>query len=342
MSYTAYTTHDMQQLVRVTREPDPFWLSNFFTKQINFDSEYIDFDVVDEGRRLAPFVAPTVQGKPIAKRGFTTKRFKPAYVKPKGIVDPSQLMTRIAGEAYTGTMTLAQRRDAVVAQMVREFRNRIIRRWEWMAAQAVQFASVTVAGDDYPTVTVSFGRDNSLTATKTSTAAWTHADSTPLDDLDGMIRTMRDLSGYGTQDIVMGTSAWAAFKVNADVVGLLETRRGSTSTAEIGPGQGKPFEYKGTFGELNVWVYSDKYENDSGVATNYMDPRDVVGVAKEGFQGHRCFGAILDSKAGYLPVDIFAKMWEENDPSAEILLLQSAPLMVPKQPNASFRIRAVE
>lgn len=342
MSYTEYTTHDMLQLLRIERDPDPFFLNNFFQQQINFDTEWIDFDRVDEGRRLAPFVAPTSQGKPIAKDGYTTKRFKPAYVKPKGVIDPSQLINRRAGEAYTGSMSLSERRDATIADMTRKFRNQIIRRWEWMAAQAVLYSSVTVSGENYPTVTVNFGRDASLTATKTSTAAWTNSASTPQEDLEGMIRTMRDKSGYGTDAVVMGTSAWAAYSKHASTKDLLETRRGSTSTAELGPGRGLPYVYKGQIGELGIWVYSDKYENDSGVQTDFMDPRDVFGVSSAGFQGHRCFGAILDKRAGYQPLEIFGKIYEVEDPSAEFLLLQSAPLMVPKEPNASFRIRAVE
>ena len=342
MSYTAYTTHDLLQLVRINREPDPFFLTNFFKSQINFTDEWVDFDRVDEGRRLAPFVAPTAQGVPIIKDGYTTKRFKPAYVKPKGIVDPSQLINRMAGESYTGSMSLSQRRDATIADMTRKFRNQIVRRWEWMAAQAVLYSSVTVSGENYPSVTIAFGRDASLTSTLTGTDAWTNSASTPQADLEEMIRVMRDLSGYGVESVVMGTSAWAAYSTHASTLSLLETRRGSTSSAEVGPGTGTPYTYKGKFGDIGVWVYSDKYENDSGAQTNFMDPRDVFGVSTDGFQGHRCFGAILDKKAGYQALEIFTKLYEEEDPSAEFMLMQSAPLMVPKEPNASFRIRAVE
>lgn len=346
MSYNEFTTHDLLQLVRVNRDPDPFFLNNFFGQQINFETEWIDFDRVDEGRRLAPFVAPTAQGKPIAKDGFTTRRFKPAYVKPKGIIDPSQLMNRRAGEAYTGSMSPSERRDAMIVDMVRKFRNQIVRRWEWMAAQAVLYSSVTVAGDNYPTVTVNFNRNASLTATKTGTAAWTNSASTPQEDLEGMIRTMRDLSGYGTDSVVMGTAAWAAYSKHASTKELLGVpggiHRGSQSTAELGPGLGLPYTYKGQIGDLGIWVYSDKYENDSGVQTDFMDPRDVFGVSAAGFMGHRCFGAIMDKRAGYQALEIFTKIYEQEDPSAEFLLMQSAPLMVPKQPDASFRIRAVE
>lgn len=339
MAYTAYTTHDLLQMVRVLRDPDPFWLSNFFRQQINFETRYIDFDVVDEGKKLAPFVAPTVQGRVIESQGFTTKRFTPAYIKPKGVVEPDKLFTRRAGEAYTGSLTPAQRRDATVAAMVRDYRNRIVRRWEWMAAQAVQYGQVTISGEDYPTTVVNFNRHADLTVVLTGTDLWTNSASTPIKDIEDMVRTMRQLSGYGTRSLIMGTAAWDAFIAHQSIKDLLESRRGSLSQAETGPGEGTVFEKKGVFGAYTVYVYSDKYQNDAGVETDYLDPRDVIGISAEGFQGVRCFGAILDKQAGYQALDIFTKMWENEDPSVEYLLMQSAPLMVPKQPNASFRLR---
>lgn len=339
MSYTAFTTHDLLTMVRTFRNPSTFWLDNFFKRQINFQTRYIDFDVVDESQKLAPFVAPTVQGKVIGKEVFDGRRYAPGYVKPKGVVDPSQLIERMAGEAYTGELSIAQRRDAVVANMTRDFKNRIVRRWNWMAAQAALYGEVTIASDDYPTVVVNFGRDAGQTDVLTGTDLWTNAASVPLEDIDRMNRQTLLLSGYSSTGVIMGPTAWAAFIAHASVKALLETRRGSTSTAEVGPGDGKPYQFKGTFGEVNVWVYNEIYEDDAGASQPFMDPRDVFSCATEGFEGVRCFGAILDKKAGWQALDIFAKMYEQEDPSVEYLLLQSAPLMVPKRPNASWRMR---
>jgi predicted cation transporter len=39
------------------------------------------------------------------------------------------------------------------------------------------------------------------------------------------------------------------------------------------------------------------------------------------------------------PATIYPKMWEEQDPSAVFTMSQSAPLMVPTNPNNSFKIR---
>ena len=52
--------------------------------------------------------------------------------------------------------------------------------------------------------------------------------------------------------------------------------------------------------------------------------------------GVRCFGAILDEKAGFNAMAVFPKMWSQQDPSATYVMTQSAPLTVPVNPNNSL------
>ena len=56
---------------------------------------------LDTARRLAPFVSPLVAGKAERSRGYSTRSFTPAYVKPKHVVEPSKAMKRRAGERLT-------------------------------------------------------------------------------------------------------------------------------------------------------------------------------------------------------------------------------------------------
>ena len=43
----------------------------------------------------------------------------------------------------------------------------------------------------------------------------------------------------------------------------------------------------------------------------------------------------------FQPLPVFPKMWDEDDPSATILMTQSAPLMVPVNPNNTLRARVL-
>jgi len=344
MTISIYSTHELMGVVRTLRAPVTFWLDLCFRRVKTFGSEYIDFDEVIRGRRMAPFVAPNVSGKVMTEQGFTTKKFKPAYVKPKHVLDPTRTLTRMAGEQIGGDMSPTERFQANVADLLATQREMIVRRWEWMASQAVQFGEVTVAGEDYPTVTVDFGRtitDKNLTGNDRWSVA--HADSDPFVDLDTWMTEMFQTGGYPATVAVMGTAAYAAMAAKTQFKEYLDIRRVTTGTTfDIGPGNGLPAQYKGTLTNgLEIWVYNDIYEDNTGTNVAMMDPRDVILVSPAALEGVRCFGAIMDARNGYQSTETFSKMWEQEDPSVVYLMTQSAPLMVPMRPNASLRARVI-
>ena len=71
-----------------------------------------------------------------------------------------------------------------------------------------------------------------------------------------------------------------------------------------------------------------------------MDPRDALLISPS-VDGIQAFGAILDGAANLQVYDIFVKMWDQEDPSARFIMSQSAPLMIPQNPNCTFRARVV-
>lgn len=339
-------TYSSATLLGVVRTLKPtqlnFWLSLCFPRVVTSTDKTIDFDTVTRSRRMAAFVAPTVAGVVQSSEGFSTKKFSPAYVKPKDIVDPDHLFKRMAGEAYGGTMSPEQRRAATIADLLGTQREMIERRWEWMAAQVVLNGSVVVAGDNYPTVTVDFGRAAGHTVTLGAGSRWGEAGIVPLDNIETWSETMFQASGYAPTVVVMGSSAWMTFRNSTDLAAKLDIRKGTSMlNIDIGPGSGEAVQYRGSDGAREYWTYNDFYENAAGTATRMMDPRDVVLLNPAGIDGVRCFGAILDPRAGYQALPIYSKNWIAEDPAAEYIMSQSAPLMVPGRPDATFRARVI-
>jgi len=347
-----FELYDLATLLQVRRRVDNapvFWL-NFFGRQINFETPYIDFENVNRRyRKLAPFVAPNVQGRVISSQGSRLTRYAPAYVKPKSVIDPNKVIARQPGEVPYQPLSNAQRRDAVIAEETRDHKARLTNRNEWLAANAVIFGSVTISGEDYPTKFVDFGRDPSLTVILTGAAKWDQTTAKPMADIKGVRRKAADLSGVRIRRVIFGEGAWDLFATrmefdNPQSGNLLDTTfRGSeTSVSRLLDGF-EGAEYAGTLtgvngqGRIECWVYSGSYDDDTGAQVAYMHTYDVVGVGE--FDGVRCFGAIQDARAGYQALEVFMKNWENQDPSVEYLLSQSAPLMVPGEPNATFRIR---
>ena len=339
MAFEIVETHELLGVIDTFHQPSSYWLDLCFPRQHTSDSEYIDFDLTDWGRRLAPFVAPNVQGQPMVQRGAAIRKFKPAYIKPKDPVDPARLLQRRAGEPLGGRMTPKQREDAIVADILREHDRGIRRRWEWMAARAVIDGSVIVQGDNYPRVQVGFGRNAANTKTLTAGARWSETTAKPLDDLENWGTEMHQRAGYVPTRVTMGLNAWRAFIAHEDVKDILNTRRGSRNELETGPAAGEPFQYRGTLSSsgLEIWTYNDIYEDNNGTLVPFMDPNDIV-LTSPAVDGVRAFGAIMDRKAAWAPLPMFPKMWEQEDPSGLFLMTQSAPLMIPTRPDASMKI----
>lgn len=349
--YNTQTLITIQQ--RFADLPDGFW-RRLYTRVVTSDAEEIMFDVLDTpSRKLAPFVAPNVQGRVMRGEGFSTRVFSPAYVKPKHVVEPSKALRRTFGEAIGGSLSQNQRFDLHVAQNLRLERESIERRWDWMAAMATIYAEITIVGQDYPTVTVDFNRDASLTETLSGGARWDQTTSDPLGDLQTKVTAAFNLGMAPITDLVFGTDAWSAFITgHDDVLDLLDaTRRGSTSDfSRTGLNQvGSNSQFMGSIsstqgGTFNMYRYSNWFtevDEETGEQSTgyYLDSRDVCGYGPA-LDGVACFGAIQD-RASLQPATMFPKMWENNDPSVVYTMTQSAPLFVPGNPNNSFRLRVI-
>jgi len=340
MTIKTYNTVTLAGVVRQLPRFQPFLLSLFFPATRLFTGRKIAFDDIADDHRIAPFVSPIEAGQVMSARGSTLKDFSPAYIKPKHLVDPDRVLDRVPGEMIGGSMAPGARRDAVITDNLRMEREAIMKRLEWMAAQALLTGKVTVAGEKYPTAEVDFGRDAALTKALTGAALWTDSASKPLDDIEDW---SGEIAAPGT-DIIMGQAAWRAFRQHADVKEALDTQiRGSASSLEIGAGNGAWYQLKGTLsGTMRVFVYSAYYEAEgTGTPTKYL-PDDTVILASTALQGVRAFGAIRDGDAGYRSMEMFPKNWSTNDdPFAEYTMTQSAPLMIPARPNASMAAKVV-
>ena len=335
-------------VLSVTKSLPSFWLQ-FFPDEVAFSTETIAMDEISEDyKRLAPFVAPNVQGRVAKQDGFRTVSYRPAYVKPKDIVDPNNNMfTRTPGESLTtGTLSPEQRFDATVARLLAGQRVKIDNRLEWMAAKVIQDGAVIIDGVDYPMVTVDFNRDATLTRVLTTTARWNDSAPNPLADIRAANKASNDLCGATDHKLVFGTSAWDSFSawLVANKITLISNEyRGSRTEISLITNGYDGLEYAGRVQGSNgagydCWIYSAKYTDDAGVQQPMLDPTRVIGVSSM-VRGVQAFGAIRDRKAGLAPLRYFPKMWDVEDPSVTYLMTQSAPLMVPRFANATWSIK---
>lgn len=345
---STYDTATMLAVLNKQKVIVPFWLQ-FFQQSVTFDTDFIDFDkLFTDRRKLAPFVVPNVQGQIMQMTGYSTRQFKPAYVKPKHAIDPNMVIARQAGEALgTGSLSQGQRRNAVIATLLLDHKALHMNRREWLAAKAIQDGQVTIAGENYPTTTVNFARDASLTTVLTGGAKWDQTSATPLVDLQNSRVNSNNLSNARPGTMIFGQNAWNLFCQRVDVREQMNKFYGGYNTAlTLIPDGYVGVEYigniQGSNGSSNYDVYVDtsKYiDPDTGSLAFFLDQNTVVGIDPAGVEGIQCFGAIKDFDANFAALDMYVKMWLNQDPSVEYIMSQSAPLMVPKEPNSTFSIK---
>lgn len=343
-----YDTSTLLGTMRHMESPSNYWLGLCFGTTMQFDTEEIDFSKIQENRKIAPLVVPTAQGVPIYSAAEERASVKPAYVKPKDAVSASRVIRRAAGFGELNSsqpMSPQQRYQAIVADILRQHREAIERRWEWMASEAIQDGAVTLEDENYPRKVVDFQRDAGHTVTLTVGNRWGDSGVSIIGLLETWKKTMRRAKHGGVPNrITVGTDVWDVMRADAELRELLNAdyrAQNNGMNMNLGVMDGLDVEYVGKIsGTMEVYVYSDYYELADGSVTDFMSAKDIV-MTGPNVSGVRCFGAIQDVEAGFQPLAIFPKMWNQNDPSATFVMSQSAPLMVPINPNATFKATVV-
>lgn len=338
-----YDTNDLLGVMQEEDAPTFYW-ADMFTNQINSDEETIDFEKIPHaGRRLAPFVTPLAQGKPIYSRRSVISRVKPAYIKPKDPVTPDRVMKRKPGELLARTpMSPEERRQAILADIAVQHNEAIDRSFEWLAARAVIDGKVVIGDDLMPEREVDFNRDANHTVVLGAGFRWNEGTATIVENVESW-RTLCRRAEFGgkTNRMTVGPDAWDVMRKSDEVKRLLDLNtRGTDSTLRIGLSADAEIEYVGDLGPgLPVYVYSDYYEVD-GVRQDFLDPKDIV-LTGPSMTGYRCFGAIQDPHAQYQSFEKFPRHFMQDDPAGEFVMTQSAPLFVPVNPNATLKARVL-
>jgi len=343
---TIYDTTQLIEVISTEKTLPKFW-DQFYPREFMFETESIAFDKVSKDyRKMAPFVAPNVQGVPQRDQGFTTIEYKPAYIKIKDIVDPNtNFFKRTPGEALmVGSLSPSERVANAISTHLVDHKIKIDNRLEWMMAKALIEGSLTISGDNYPTTTIDFNRDASLEVTLTGTAKWDSSAPNPLADIAALRKQSNYLTGATGHKVIFGSEAATLFikyLTETNLALINKTLSGSSTTISMVIDGFEGVEYMGSVAGSNganydCYVYSGKVMNEAGVEEDLLSPNDVVGVAPM-YDGASCFGAIrevMDLK----PYKYYPKTYEEKDPSALYVLPQSAPLPVPGRTNATFRL----
>ncbi|MDH4745829.1 major capsid protein [Sphingomonas sp. CBMAI 2297] len=338
-----YTTAKLVGIVPNLKTSQNFLLDLFFPGITEADTEEVIIDVDVGLRRMAPFCSPLVEGKLVEQRRYQSNTFKPAYIKDKRAPDLRKPVRRQIGEKIGGELTAGERELANLQLEMADQVDMVNRRLEWMAASALTTGSVTIAGEGFPTTVINFGRSAALTVALTGANRWGQTVNAAGRDtnIDGQITdwaaAILKASGATPTDIVFTNGAWKKFKTAEGVQGAIITPALSlpSNQIEAGPQVRKGGVFMGTWGQFRLWLYNDWYIDASGVEQPMLADGTVIMGGPE-LMGTRAFGMIMDPKFNYKAMAYAPKTWIMEDPAQRIIMMQSAPLVIPERVNAAL------
>jgi hypothetical protein len=342
-----YDTNALVQVVPNLKRPQKFLLDRFFPNIVMSDTEFVSIDVDVGKRRMSPFVSPLVEGKLVEQRRYQTNQFKPAYIKDKRAPDLRKPVRRMIGEHIGGDMSGAEREAANLEAELTDQIDMIDRRMEWMAASALATGTVTVAGEGFPTVVVDFGRDAGLTLALTGAQKWDTAFvaaqssangifTTPSTQIEQWSHLMLKKSGGVATDLVFTTTSWTLFLADTNVQkSIFYPRAGESNNINMGSQTQRGAQYKGKWGQYDLWVYNDWYVDDNNVEQPMLADGTVLMTGAD-LMGTRAFGQILDPAFNYAALPYAPKTWLNEDPAQRFILMQSSPIVIPSRVNASL------
>jgi len=331
-------------------------LLGHFGSVINFDTETIDFDKIENDFRVAIYVAPELSARSTRLRGYSTKTYKAPYTKQKESVTPENIWKRPAGAPVNNFGSPAQRYAATLAAKVVFMREKHMRLLERTAAQLLLAGTYTASSDLFPEpIVVDFERKPGNTQDFTTLnanggvgkRAWGSTGGTatvsPVADLDEFFSNCQE----HIDTIYISDNAWAELIKDPAFKNLLDTtnRNLTMSNFEVGPKQQsiQGLKYRGMIASngTQVWTFNGVYQDPvTGAITKYIPDGYVVGVPSAQF-GSIAYGAIMHGEAGYQSVDMFWNMWMEEEFGIPYVQMQSAPLMVHTKINSTFAIKVM-
>ena len=340
----SFTTAELVQVVPNLKVSQNFLLDSFFPNIVEYDTEEVAIDVDVGLRRMSPFVSPLVEGKLVEQRKYVTNKFKPAYIKDKRAPDLRKPVRRQIGERIGGELTGEERMMANLNFEMADQVDMVNRRLEWMAASALTTGTVTIAGDGFPTSVIDFGRSAALTVALSGGNRWGQTlnaagrDTNIVGQIDAWGTAILKASGAVVTDIVFTNTPWKYFTQAEGVQGAIYYPELASKGNEINPGsQVKAGAiYKGRWGQYDLWLYNDWYIDANNVEQPMLADGSVIMSGGEALMGTRAFGMIIDPRFNYKAMAYAPKTWIQDDPAQLLIMMQSAPLVIPSRVNASL------
>jgi hypothetical protein len=336
--------------VNEMKSPNSFVKNLLFSREVTVPTRHIELSFLDRGRKIAPFVQRNGAAIMTTGRDESFRVIMPPHIRVKRPMTPSELLEkrRPGSVIFPGAQGMQRAMREYMASELSMLGDDISNSEEFLACLALRGA-VSYSSKDEASFSITFPRASNQDYALGSGDRWNESTSKKRKDFLDAAQLVSDAVSLNVTDVILGTEAADAFLEDAsgELSTLLDLRRMSTGTIDLTQQIAESGAlFLGTFVHgIRVWRYGRQVDVN-GVATDLIRPKYAEFVAATpSAQFVTYYGAIEDMKAigagKVMQSKRFSKSWEEEDPSARMLLIESNPMCVPRRPNAMVSVQVL-
>lgn len=321
------------------RQPLPGLFKELFFKQRNtLPTKYAELEVLVRGRSLVPFVTDYEGGTLSPKTRRELRTVKTPRMNPIERFSAPELIdaSRPGAGVYRNTPEdLAGAIENAIVLDLDAIKDDVELTIEFMCAQSVT-GTLVVVQEGMKMLNIDFLMPPENKIILGDGVRWNQDGGDPDANLEDWASLITTAAGVGADQCIMGTNAWRAFSRNKKIMDNLDRRR--VEIGSLSPDVNKL--RKGEYNGLDIWSYGGEFEDIEGNMHHMLHPDYIV----LGSTAAKCsieFGVPEDLKNHGQPNEYFAKAWEEENPSAYWMGVESRPLPFPKQPGAFVYAKVV-
>lgn len=336
--------------VNEMKAPNAFLKNMLFSRDITVPTRNIELSFLNRGRQIAPFVERNGAAIMTEGRNESFRVITPPHIRVKRPMTPSELLEkrRPGSVIFPGAGGIQKAMREYMASELAMLADDITNSEEYLCAMALQ-GTVTYSVADQASFTITFPRDAAHDYALAAADRWTATTASPRKDFLDASQLVNDAVSLNVTDVILGSDAADAFLADAagELSSLLDIRRMATGTVDLTQQIAESGAlFLGTYVHgIRVWRYGRQVDVN-GVATDLIRPKYAEFVARTpAAQFVTYYGAIEDMKAigagKVLQSKRFSKSWEQEDPSARMLLVESNPMPVMRRPDATVSIQVI-
>lgn len=328
-----------------------------FIKNLLYSSEQtvptvdVELSTIRDGRSMAPFVKRDGAALMVDGDSEDSRIVRPAHIRIKRPLSPSDLLDkRRAGFGiHQDSGELNRQMRAYLAREMSGMLRKVANAEEWLSAMALR-GVISYESEEGAAFEIDFGRSAGMTVTLTGADLWSASTSHPKDDFLTASELLNDAVNGRASAVILGANARAAFLSNTEVLAQLVYRGENIKQGQID--MTSSFRDDGALylGEFvhgtKVFAYSRQMTQPDGTVVDLVRPdyAEFVWLSPEA-ERVMYYGGIRDMKAigagRVLESKRFSKSWEVEDPSAQMMLIESNPVPCNRRPDVSVSMKVV-